>query len=330
MWESAIAVALVTAGSTGFRRRDLRCRITGDVSGASAHRGPHHQFERRPRIRGVVSGDAMQDQAFCARHDCGGGGLRIPCSQPVECRHGGRLHCRAPPCQRLPESGVVAGFEEQDQPCGGDGSVGDIRVVDQTAERVDEVFCGCRCQYTDFGHLAFHDRVDGAGDERRPGAEVIGQAGHGEPVVLLHGFPQHWWEWRGVLPGLAAHYRVICPDLRGAGWTDAPPTGYTSEQLLADVVALLDALELDQVCLIAHDWGALLGYELCLRAPHRVRKYVSLGVPVTLFTVLHRRATVARPGMTPCPCLSHDPGGGVAGCGGVDGPLIGTRPTEIV
>lgn len=51
--------------------------------------------------------------------------------------------------------------------------------------------------------------------------------------------------------------------------------------------------------------------------------------PVTLFTVLHRRATVARPGMTPCPCLSHDPGGGVAGCGGVDGPLIGTRPTEI-
>ncbi|MDT2005818.1 hypothetical protein FXW78_15575 [Rhodococcus opacus] len=46
-------------------------------------------------------------------------------------------------------------------------------------------------------------------------------------------------------------------------------------------------------------------------------------------TVLRRRATVARPGMTRCPCLSHDPGGGVAGCGGVDGPLIGTRPTEV-
>lgn len=81
-----------------------------------------------------------------------------------------------------------------------------------------------------------------------------------------------------ILPGLAAHYRVICPDLRGAGWTDAPLTGYDREQLLADVVALLDALELDRVCLIAHDWGALLGYELCLSAPHRVRKYVSLGV----------------------------------------------------
>lgn len=61
----------------------------------------------------------------------------------------------------------------------------------------------------------------------------------------------------------------------------------------------------------------------------RHRRSAPASCPVTLFTVLHRRATVARPGMTPCPCLSHDPGGGVAGCGGVDGPLIGTRPTEI-
>ncbi|RZL77544.1 MAG: alpha/beta hydrolase [Rhodococcus sp. (in: high G+C Gram-positive bacteria)] len=113
-----------------------------------------------------------------------------------------------------------------------------------------------------------------------PGLRMhVAEAGHGEPVVLLHGFPQHWWEWRGVIQGLAARYRVICPDLRGAGWTDAPPTGYTRDQLLADVVALLDALELDRVCLVAHDWGALLGYELCLSAPDRVRKYVSLAVP---------------------------------------------------
>lgn len=49
--------------------------------------------------------------------------------------------------------------------------------------------------------------------------------------------------------------------------------------------------------------------------------------PVTLSTVLRRRATVARPGMTRSPCLTHDPGGGVAGCGGVDGPLIDLRST---
>jgi hypothetical protein len=46
-------------------------------------------------------------------------------------------------------------------------------------------------------------------------------------VLLLHGFPQHWWEWRKVIPPLAEHYRVVAPDLRGAGWTDAPADGYT-------------------------------------------------------------------------------------------------------
>ena len=113
-----------------------------------------------------------------------------------------------------------------------------------------------------------------------PGLRMhVAEAGDGEPVLLLHGFPQHWWEWRKVIPGLAEHYRVICPDLRGAGWTDAPSDGYTRDQLLADVVALLDALGLDRVRLIGHDWGALVGFQLCLRHPHRVRQYVSISVP---------------------------------------------------
>lgn len=68
----------------------------------------------------------------------------------------------------------------------------------------------------------------------------VAEAGSGEPVVLLHGFPQHWWEWRKVLPALAARYRVICPDLRGAGCTDAPRVGYARDHLLRDVIALLD------------------------------------------------------------------------------------------
>jgi pimeloyl-ACP methyl ester carboxylesterase len=67
----------------------------------------------------------------------------------------------------------------------------------------------------------------------------VAQAGHGEPVLLLHGFGQHWWEWRDVLPALMDRYCVICPDLRGAGWTDAPAVGYTREQQMADAVALL-------------------------------------------------------------------------------------------
>ncbi|CAN5258121.1 alpha/beta hydrolase [soil metagenome] len=113
-----------------------------------------------------------------------------------------------------------------------------------------------------------------------PGLRMhVAEAGHGQPVLLLHGFPQHWWEWRSVIPGLAEHYRVICPDLRGSGWTDAPTTGYTRDQLLADVVALLDELELDRVHLIGHDWGALVGFQLCLTHPDRVQDYLALAVP---------------------------------------------------
>jgi pimeloyl-ACP methyl ester carboxylesterase len=82
-----------------------------------------------------------------------------------------------------------------------------------------------------------------------------------------------------VLPALAQHYRVIAPDLRGAGWTDAPATGYDSEQLVADVVALLDALDLERVRLMAHDWGALVGFLLCLYHPQRVKQYISLAIP---------------------------------------------------
>jgi pimeloyl-ACP methyl ester carboxylesterase len=117
-----------------------------------------------------------------------------------------------------------------------------------------------------------------------PGLRMhVAEAGRGEPVLLLHGIPQHWWEWRKVVPGLAEHYRVICPDLRGAGWTDAPRKGYGRDQLVADVVALLDALELDRVHLLTHDVGGLVGYQLCLRHPDRVKRHLSLSIPPPYF-----------------------------------------------
>ena len=111
-----------------------------------------------------------------------------------------------------------------------------------------------------------------------PGLRMhVAQSGHGEPVLLLHGFPQHWWEWRDIIPGLSSRYRVICPDLRGAGWTEAPPGGYTLDGYLGDIVALLDALHLERVKLIAHDYGAVLGFVLCQRHPDRVSQFVCLG-----------------------------------------------------
>lgn len=104
----------------------------------------------------------------------------------------------------------------------------------------------------------------------------VAEAGEGEPVLLLHGWPQHWYAWRSVIPLLAGSHRVICPDLRGCGWTDAPPGGYGTAVLVDDVLALLDALELDSVLLVGHDVGGRAGFHLCLRAPSRVRGFVSL------------------------------------------------------
>jgi pimeloyl-ACP methyl ester carboxylesterase len=113
-----------------------------------------------------------------------------------------------------------------------------------------------------------------------PGLRMhVAEAGSGDAVVMLHGFPQHWWEWRDVIPAVAEHYRVICPDLRGAGWTDAPADGYMSSQLQADVLALLDALDLDQVHLVTHDWSSILGYLTCFDHPERVRDHVAMAVP---------------------------------------------------
>lgn len=113
-----------------------------------------------------------------------------------------------------------------------------------------------------------------------PGLRMhVAEAGHGTPLVMLHGFPQHWWAWRKMIPALAARYRVICPDLRGAGWTDAPPDGYTSDQLTADVVALLDALGLEKVTLVGYDWGGHVGFRVCLAHPERVDRFVCIAAP---------------------------------------------------
>lgn len=95
-------------------------------------------------------------------------------------------------------------------------------------------------------------------------------------VLLLHGFPQSWWEWRKVIAPLAEHYRVVAPDLRGAGWTDAPPDGYALDDQLCDLVSLLDHLRLERVHLISHDFGAIIGLELSFDRAARVAAHLLL------------------------------------------------------
>jgi len=107
----------------------------------------------------------------------------------------------------------------------------------------------------------------------------LAQAGSGEPLLMLHGWPQHWYMWRYQIPELTQHYSVLCPDLRGFGWSDAPATGYEKEQLVDDIIALLDTLKLNRIRLMGHDWGGWVGFLLCLRQPERVQRYLALNSP---------------------------------------------------
>src|SRR5690349_7887543 len=100
----------------------------------------------------------------------------------------------------------------------------------------------------------------------------------GSPVLLLHGWPQHWYEWRGLVPLLGESRRLLMPDLRGLGWTEVTEDGYEKENLARDQIALLDALGIDQVDLIGHDWGGYVGFLTCLLAPERVRRYVATNI----------------------------------------------------
>jgi pimeloyl-ACP methyl ester carboxylesterase len=109
----------------------------------------------------------------------------------------------------------------------------------------------------------------------------VASLGEGRAVLLLHGFPDSHRVWRHQMQPLAdAGYRVIAPDLRGYGRTDAPADvgAYSVRHLCDDVIALLDALAIDKVLLVGHDWGATIAWQLCMHAPARVERLVALSV----------------------------------------------------
>lgn len=110
----------------------------------------------------------------------------------------------------------------------------------------------------------------------------IGGPVGGVPVLLLHGFPQHRGEWDLILPALhAAGLRSYAPDQRGYSPGARPDLvpDYRMAECVADVVALLDALEIEAVHLVGHDWGALVGWQLAARHPERVRTLTAVSVP---------------------------------------------------
>ena len=105
-------------------------------------------------------------------------------------------------------------------------------------------------------------------------------AGAGDPVLLLHGWPQTWHEWRKVIPLLATRHRVLVPDLPGLGDSTAPPDGYAKQRLAAHLLELANRLGLARFHLVGHDWGGPTAFAMACAAPDRIRSLAILDVTV--------------------------------------------------
>jgi pimeloyl-ACP methyl ester carboxylesterase len=112
-------------------------------------------------------------------------------------------------------------------------------------------------------------------------ARVAGPA-HGEVVILLHGFPQDSYEWRGPLRALATHgYRVVAPDQRGysAGARPTAVADYEAAKLVGDITDIADAVGAKQFHLAGHDWGAVIAWGVAALVPERVLSLSTFSVP---------------------------------------------------
>ncbi|OBI76203.1 alpha/beta fold hydrolase [Mycobacterium sp. E740] len=123
---------------------------------------------------------------------------------------------------------------------------------------------GARRSFVDARGVHFHVTEAGPAD--------------GRPVVALHGWPQHHWVYRDLLADPPEGLRIIAPDLPGFGWSGPAPHRWKKDDVAADVLALLDALGLERVLLVGHDWGAYAGYRMVLSEPQRFDGYLPMNM----------------------------------------------------
>jgi len=103
---------------------------------------------------------------------------------------------------------------------------------------------------------------------------VIG--GQGDPEVLLHGWPETWYEWHHVMPALAKNYTIITPDLRGLGDSSKPLTGYDGKTVAEDIHQLVTQLGFKTIFLVGHDVGSQPAYSYAAAHPTELWNIFSL------------------------------------------------------
>jgi len=110
---------------------------------------------------------------------------------------------------------------------------------------------------------------------------VIG--GQGDPLVLLHGWPETWYAWRHVMPALAKNYTVIAPDLRGLGDSSKPTTGYDGKTVAEDIHQLIGKLGFKTIFLVGHDIGTQVAYSYAAAHPTQVKKLAVMELTIPGF-----------------------------------------------
>src|SRR5690348_12412845 len=115
------------------------------------------------------------------------------------------------------------------------------------------------------------------------------QVGQGPDMVMIHGLTGNLAVWHlKIAPMLWDHFRITTYDLRGHGYSDAPPTGYTPDDMAEDLSELMDALDIERAFLVGHSYGADVALYFAHRFPSRVREAVA--IEAALPAMIHIRS----------------------------------------
>ena len=105
--------------------------------------------------------------------------------------------------------------------------------------------------------------------------------GSGEPLLLIHGFPDFWYGWKNIIPGLKDKYRLIIPDMRGFNLSDKPEgaKNYEMKYILNDIKGLSEVLNLGKFNLAGHDWGGAAVWAFAAKYPELLNKLIAINAP---------------------------------------------------